>query len=319
MPRKLRTHTSICVQCKKDVVKINRLKDPARFCDKSCANAWGHANGLRRTYCGDKTTSEWWEEKYDAAEVERRKLIRNEKMRISSSRPWLERYDEETLDRVMKAAERTWEEIHGINHAKAMKAVIRQKALDNPIMDRMEPEARRIFLQNKTGPMRGKKHTPKALQRMREIALKSYRDGRRIDPKSGRGKAGFYKDHLFRSVYEYAYLKLLEAHGYHIHNDVEYESFRIPYMNEKNHLCTYVPDFFIKATKTMVEVKPKKRLDEENVQRKFIAAKKYCAEHGLIFVIVTENELAPFMCRFDKVRADPDVKLIIRNSKEKMI
>lgn len=56
----------------------------------------------------------------------------------------------------------------------------------------------------------------------------------------------------------------------------------------------YWPDFLVEYTdgkKIMIEIKPKKRLDQTIVKKKLAAARQWCGEHGATLEIVTEVEL----------------------------
>lgn len=57
-----------CEWCKEPKAK-------KRFCNRSCSNAWQHANGVRRVYVNDKTTWEWWVERYGEEEALKRKEL----------------------------------------------------------------------------------------------------------------------------------------------------------------------------------------------------------------------------------------------------
>lgn len=312
MPRKLRTHRSNCEHCGQEIVVTNRRKAPNRFCNQSCSNAWGHKNGLRRAYCADKSNIEQWKEKYSAEEVQRRLDSFREKMRASSRRSWSERFDKQTLERMKRLSKRSWEEVHGKERAEEMRIALKKRTAGVSFVDLMDPEARAEFLANKIGPMRGKKHAPESIQRMRDVALEAYKNGRKIDPKSGRGRAGYYKGQLFRSAYEFAYLKYLESKSIDIKRDIVYEPYRIPYCDKNDIERTYIPDFLLKDQNLLIEVKPKKRLCDENTKRKFAAAEHFCEDNNLQFSVVTEDDLGAFLCTKEELAQDPDVKLIRR-------
>lgn len=118
---------------------------------------------------------------------------------------------------------------------------------------------------------------------------------------------------IFRSSWEYKFIKWLENS-----DSVRYwssESIPIMYIMPGGDTHTYWPDFFVEmrnGKKYLIEIKPdiqthkpsqilKKKYNQNPIQaqyifmtwtkniRKWISAKKYCEEHGLIFKIITEN------------------------------
>jgi len=56
-----------------------------RFCNRSCSNAWQHANGLRRTYVNDKSIWQWWIERYGEEEALQRKELQRQALSKSFS------------------------------------------------------------------------------------------------------------------------------------------------------------------------------------------------------------------------------------------
>jgi hypothetical protein len=56
----------------------------------------------------------------------------------------------------------------------------------------------------------------------------------------------------------------------------------------------YYPDFYVKYTDghvEVIEVKPKRKLDQLTVRKKADAARTWCSERGLTYRIITEIEL----------------------------
>lgn len=91
-----------------------------------------------------------------------------------------------------------------------------------------------------------------------------------------------------RSSFETAFVLALE----HACVLYDYERVRIKYMyNELLH--TYVVDFYLPTLQLLVEIKPYKLTLDKYVrtQAKFTAAKQWCVEHDMQFVVITEFEL----------------------------
>lgn len=76
-----------------------------------------------------------------------------------------------------------------------------------------------------------------------------------------------------------------------------YEPVAIDYLSNKRtgKMRKYYPDFiveYVNGRKCLVEVKPKRRLKNENVKKKLAAARIWCAENGLELVIASDDEFA---------------------------
>jgi len=120
----------------------------------------------------------------------------------------------------------------------------------------------------------------------------AFKEGR-IKPRFGIGsdlvtvKGGSFHT---RSSYETSYARILDCN-----EDVirfEYEPFEIEY--EFGGIKRfYNPDFLVWYIDRveLVEVKPKRFLNEERNPAKFTAAERFCLDKGIDFVVVTEAEL----------------------------
>ena len=123
--------------------------------------------------------------------------------------------------------------------------------------------------------------------RRRRRRKKRYHTGVHVSTKTGRHCK-------YRSGWELAYLHWLDAHA--MVKDFGYESVKIPYVSNlrTGKVRHYYPDFFIEFTdgsKQLVEIKPKKRLSQANVQKKLKAAQEWCQAHGATLLVLTEVEL----------------------------
>ena len=112
-----------------------------------------------------------------------------------------------------------------------------------------------------------------------------YHTGIHESPKAGSCK--------FRSGWEFLYMQ-------HLDTDLDvlsysYEGVKIPYVSNvrTKKIRHYYPDFLIERStgKTLVEIKPKKRLTQANVMKKLEAARIWCGDHGVTLEIVSEIEL----------------------------
>lgn len=102
---------------------------------------------------------------------------------------------------------------------------------------------------------------------------------------SGNGWSGWYKGWFFRSLKELSYMiNIIERY------DIKWVSgeskeYTINYFDHKNTPRTYRPDFILNE-KYMVEVKPKKLWNSDNVKRKKESALDFCRKNNLKYKLV---------------------------------
>jgi len=102
-------------------------KAKKRFCNRSCSNAWQHANGIRRTYVNDKTTWEWWVERYGEEEALRRKELHRQATSVATTgenNPMHGRHDHVHGLRRMHEVRRgkTWDQLYGLERSAQLRA-----------------------------------------------------------------------------------------------------------------------------------------------------------------------------------------------------
>jgi hypothetical protein len=114
-----------------------------------------------------------------------------------------------------------------------------------------------------------------------------YHTGIHVSPKTG-------QECRYRSGWELAYLQHLDADpgvvGY------RYEDVKIPYVSNvrAGKVRHYWPDFLVQRTdgqQLLIEIKPKRKLDQDRVQKKLRAAEAWCQAHRVTFQVLTEVEL----------------------------
>ena len=119
---------------------------------------------------------------------------------------------------------------------------------------------------------------------------------------SGNGWSGWYKHFYFRSLLELSFLVK--------HQNVENaEYIKIPYTDFDGKERTYHPDFI--EGNMLYEIKPQHLVNAATNKLKFEAAKKYCEENKLIFVIETENSTQKL--------SDEEIKILHDNNEIKFI
>ena len=115
---------------------------------------------------------------------------------------------------------------------------------------------------------------------------------------------------LYRSSWEFTMMRLCDEHP--SITQWASESVKIPYINPlTNKPTVYVPDFLIQFTDKfgknrteLIEIKPASQAIKENIgrnkknqahyilnQAKWAAAKAWCKQQGIIFRIITENDI----------------------------
>lgn len=99
---------------------------------------------------------------------------------------------------------------------------------------------------------------------------------------SGNGWSGWYKGWYFRSLRELTYMvKVIERFNLKWVSG-ESNQHKIEYIDYKGDNRNYFPDFIIDG-KYIIECKPKKLWNSDNVVRKTEAALKYCELNGLVY------------------------------------
>ena len=122
---------------------------------------------------------------------------------------------------------------------------------------------------------------------MRKRRRGHYKRGSHVSSKTG-------TESKFRSGWEESFMIYLDNKP--SVKDWSYETITIDYLSNKRtgKIRKYYPDFFVEhsdGTKELVEIKPKKRLNQLAVQKKISAAIAWCESNGHTFKILTEIEL----------------------------
>jgi hypothetical protein len=105
---------------------------------------------------------------------------------------------------------------------------------------------------------------------------------------TGQGWSGWYKGTYFRSLHELGVIiNWLEAEGLPWES-AEDLKFMIPYVNAKGVKRNYFPDFFVNGI--LIEVKPRRLWNTEEVVIKREAGVKFCKERGWEFVIADRGK-----------------------------
>lgn len=106
---------------------------------------------------------------------------------------------------------------------------------------------------------------------------------------SGNGWSGWYKNWYFRSLLELSYMiNIIERFDL---NWKSGETIKIPYNDIKGNNRNYLPDFIIND-KYIVECKPKKLIESQQIKLKTKAAISYCESNGLIYKIIEPKKLS---------------------------
>lgn len=98
----------------------------------------------------------------------------------------------------------------------------------------------------------------------------------------------------YRSGWELVYLQYLDSNP-----DVtsfQYESLKLPYISnyKTGRVKWYIPDIlveYVTGEKKLIEIKPKRKIEQAQVVKKAEAGRLWCSEHGATYEIVSEVEL----------------------------
>ena len=87
----------------------------------------------------------------------------------------------------------------------------------------------------------------------------------------------------------------------HLDSDINvvnwsYEKLIIEYVSniKTGKIRKYYPDFYVEykdGSRVVVEIKPKRKLDQAIIKKKIAAAEQWCVTHGATYKILTELEL----------------------------
>jgi hypothetical protein len=95
------------------------------------------------------------------------------------------------------------------------------------------------------------------------------------------------REMFYRSSYELAFLELCEKSTVGSFDNCK---LIVPYCDENGRFRSYLPDFSV--GNTVVEIKPLSLLGYRSNRNKFAAGKKFCADRGWSYVVLTEKELS---------------------------
>lgn len=112
---------------------------------------------------------------------------------------------------------------------------------------------------------------------------------------------------VYRSSWEAVYKQM--------NPECEYETIRIPYINESGESKVYIADFYNPKTKSIIEIRPDELYDETS--NKFKYAKEYCKTNGLAFVHVGIDYFVEHENMIDYDVLGSDISRRIRNAIEK--
>lgn len=120
--------------------------------------------------------------------------------------------------------------------------------------------------------------------------------------------SGHYKGMLFRSLWEYSFLKFLENNKYNL-NDIQYENISIPFIFDGVER-TYRPDFYLKKENKLIEIKSKWHLEQDKalIRCKKEAAEKWCLENNNTYHILTEDDFP--ILKMNILKNDKDAILL---------
>ena len=252
-------HNIVCEFCLTEITKINTNKQTPRFCNRSCSNAWQHANGIRRAFFVDKSTREWKVLKYGEASVCAKEIAKK-------------------LSLICET------QCKNCNKKFTKPIKLRKFFCCRSCANQFS------YLNGKKLPSNlGNKHSEETKEKMRQSAARRLKQ----NPESFVGWKtikGWYKGKFFRSSYEYFFLKKLESDGFNIDRDVEYETLKVPYYYDGK-LRQYVIDFYIPSKNKAYEIKNSYSANLPIVKAKKLAAESQLEKQNIKYELLTESSI----------------------------
>lgn len=248
--------------------EFQKKNKETKTCSRSCANKLAYKNGRKVVR---KTTSNYeeWVAKYGQEEADNRLLLYKENMSKS-----------------IKAADMTYQKQVSSLIFKRNNEKNKGKTLEEIYGDDKALEIRQKLSDSRKGE--------------KNPSFGKIRNG-------GKSVKGYYKERFFRSLLELSFMKHLENSGLCL-SDVEYECFKIPWVDEKGEKRTYTIDFYVKSQKIAYEVKQSWALKNREVLLKAEFANRFFENIGIKFMIVTENDFQKL--RFEDALSDENVCFI---------
>lgn len=130
---------------------------------------------------------------------------------------------------------------------------------------------------------------------------------------SGNGFSGWYKGWYFRSLRELMFMiKVIERFSFDWKTG-ESKDIKISYFDFTGTKRNYFPDFILN-NKHVVEIKPKRLWQSDNVKRKKEAAEKWCQENNLLYRLFDINKIDVNLIK--KLHDDCEIKFTERYEKK---
>lgn len=152
------------------------------------------------------------------------------------------------------------------------------------------------FIKRKSISLKKALNTQEHKEIKRKISLQKWSDPtyakKVIENSKNNYKTGIYNGLYYQSGYELAFLLKFKDKI----NDIKRANFYIQYVDKKNIIRHYYPDFIIDKDKLLIEVKgygPWVDLSLLNLKNK--SAKKWCKENGYKFRLITDKDLGVFI------------------------
>jgi hypothetical protein len=247
-------------------------KGKTKTCSRSCGNKLAYKNG-RKVIKKNVSNYETWVLKYGIEEAERKQALYKENM-----------------SKAIMSANMSLQKQSASFHFSEMNKNNKGKTLEEIYGEEKAYEIRQKLSKSNKGeknPSFGK------------VRL------------GGKSVKGYYKGKFFRSLLELSFMKHLENSGLKL-SEIEYECFRIPWINEEGSNRTYTIDFYVPSQNVVYEVKQSWALKTKEVELKRKFANDFFEKIGLQFVIVTENDFQKI--KFEDALVDADI-IFLKNTR----
>jgi len=240
-------------------------KGKSKTCSRSCSNKLAYKNG-RKIIRKSVSNYEMWVLKYGIEEAERRQNLYKENM-----------------SKAIRTADMSLQK-----QSASLHFIERNKNSKGKTLEEIYGEEKAYEIRQKLSKTRKGEKNP---------SFGKIRSG-------GRSVKGYYKGKFFRSLLELSFMKHLENSGLKL-SEIEYECFRIPWINEEGSNRTYTIDFYVPSQKIVYEIKQSWALKTKEVSLKSEFANLFFKRIGLQFMIVTEKDFQKI--KFEDALLDSDV------------
>lgn len=274
--------------CKKCIKKINnKKKEKICFCGN---HFFGYKSQKYCEKCLEKIKTKKFKRGLNGIipvlSKEEYKNDKNSMQGFSVYFIWMQKYGKEEADRRIKLQKEKLCLTYKMMPKEKLEEINRKKT--RHLIERNPMKGRSVY--SVWVQKYGKEEADKKMIKLKEKRSKNATGknnpmyGKPAPKGSGNGISGWYKGWFFRSLRQLSYMiQVIEKEGHEWKSLDNTSDFRIKYIDKENHERSYCPDFLI-DNKIVIEIKPQKLQETDNVLRKENAAIIFCKMRNLQYV-----------------------------------